>query len=141
MTPLHVAVEEARLDTSRALLELGSDANARDMFGASPLHQAAAQGNQGLATLLLAYGADPWAIDDSATTPPQLAERSGNAALAKLISLYAASPEATHAVGRSAEGEATSQDHGSILRVSTHAGGQPAEPVTVPDASPGAAGR
>jgi hypothetical protein len=143
MTPLHVAVEEARLETSRALLELGSNANARDMFGASPLHQAAAQGNQGLATLLLAYGADPWAIDDSATTPPQLAERSGNVTLAKQLSLYAASHQATaHAPGSPAEGAPAAQDQGGILRVSTHGGRQPAEqPVPVPDASAGAAGR
>ena len=101
MTPLHVAIEQSQLGATRALLESGSDANARDMFGASPLHQAAAQGNQVLATLLLTYGADPWALDDGARTPPQLAARSGNQALAKLLSFYAANPRTTHALGPS----------------------------------------
>ena len=57
--PLMVAAANGHLDTVKALLDAGADANAEDWSGWTALHAAALNGDPSIATLLLTRGAIP----------------------------------------------------------------------------------
>ncbi|MCY3773750.1 MAG: ankyrin repeat domain-containing protein [Gemmatimonadetes bacterium] len=73
-TPLHAAVQHGEADTVRALLDWGSDANARADSGQRPLHLC---GDPGIAAMLVEAGADPGATDDEHDTTPLVWARVG----------------------------------------------------------------
>jgi ankyrin repeat protein len=56
-TPLHSAVAAGRMDNAEALLEAGSDPNARQHAGFTPLMEAEHRGDLDLAEMLIRYGA------------------------------------------------------------------------------------
>jgi ankyrin repeat protein len=56
-TPLHSAVAAGRMDNAEALLEAGSDPNARQHGGFTPLMEAEHRGDLDLAEMLIRYGA------------------------------------------------------------------------------------
>jgi len=57
-TPLHLSVQENRLEVSRYLIDLGCDVNAKNSDGHSPLHIAVFSGHTELVLQLLLSGAD-----------------------------------------------------------------------------------
>lgn len=61
---LIAAARAGEIETVRALLAAGIDADARDEYGATPLMVAASRGHREIAELLLEAGADPDAEDD-----------------------------------------------------------------------------
>lgn len=71
-TPLHCATWKGHVEVVAALLEAGSDVNARnsnDHWGTTPLHAAAHSNQAAIAQLLIDHGADLGAKDMDGKTP------------------------------------------------------------------------
>lgn len=62
-TPLHWAAMTDRVDFVRALLDIGADADMRDLAGRTPLFSAAAFGADRTVRVLLERGADKHGVD------------------------------------------------------------------------------
>ena len=77
-SPLCEACEEGRVDTVRALIELGADVNYKDRDGQTALHHAASFSKEQEAVemtgLLVAAGADVNAVNESGTAPLHFAQ-------------------------------------------------------------------
>ena len=76
-TALHFAIYARMPSVVKALLEAGSNCDARDRRGRSPLHIAAEIGHSECAYLLLAKGADVLLQDYTGQLPLDVAERAG----------------------------------------------------------------
>jgi ankyrin repeat protein len=85
MTPLMIAVHQARAKVVERLLAADADVNARTTEGGAALHRAAGQGRQELARLLLDLGADPNAATDDGYTPLHLAVRRAKMGVVRLL--------------------------------------------------------
>ncbi|HEX9581427.1 MAG TPA: ankyrin repeat domain-containing protein [Gemmatimonadales bacterium] len=78
-SPLADAASRNDVETVRALLQQGADANAAQGDGMTALHWAAVHGNAGMATLLISAGAHPAAVTRlGGYTPLHLASKEGH---------------------------------------------------------------
>jgi ankyrin repeat protein len=77
-TPLHWAVQEARLDIVEALLAAGANVNAKNRYGVTPLVLAAATGNAPITQALLKAGADFKMVAPETGSVLSTAARTGN---------------------------------------------------------------
>lgn len=84
-TPLHLAVRSDHIGTAKALLDQGSEINARNTNMWTPLHDAAYDGNIPMIQLLLSYSADINAKEQSGNTPTAIAVLKGKMATAKFL--------------------------------------------------------
>jgi ankyrin repeat protein len=76
-TPLFLAVMGSHVESARALLDGGANANAKNSDGMSLLHTSAFQGNRPITKLLLKNGADGGVVARG-KTPYQLAQMKGH---------------------------------------------------------------
>ena len=76
-TALHWAARHDDLETGRALLAAGAEANAANRYGLTPLALAAMNGSGAFVELLLAAGADPERAQPGGETPLLTAARAG----------------------------------------------------------------
>lgn len=83
--PLHQAAYGGHYQTSRRLIEQGSDVNEKGPNGWTPLHMAAIGGHRMLSELLLSKGADITALDDEGRTAAILAKTCGHKGLVELL--------------------------------------------------------
>ena len=83
--PLGTAVFARELDSVRALLDSGADANGAGEGGFVPLHTAAQNGDVEIVRLLLAHGADPLRATSDGRTPLDLARSGGHDACLRLL--------------------------------------------------------
>ena len=70
-TPLHLAVDQGKLEVAQILLQHGADINSRNIGGKTPLHLAAVQGHFEVAQMLLQRGADIASQNVDGETPLQ----------------------------------------------------------------------
>ena len=68
-TALHMAARRGNVEVSEALLQGGTNIEARDSLGETPLRRAVNCGQIGVAALLLAKGADPHSVGSKGLTP------------------------------------------------------------------------
>lgn len=71
--PPHSAARRGALDVLQRHVELGTDIDQRDEYGATLLHEAASAGHEDVVQWLLERDADVEAMDESGFTPVQLA--------------------------------------------------------------------
>lgn len=107
--PIHVAVKEGSLNTTRLLIELGADVNVRTIEDWAPLHFACQQGYGSfddpisplMEELLINAGSDPNAvINPSKKTPLHFACKRGKIEVCKLLIKVGAGIMARDAKGR-----------------------------------------
>jgi len=82
---LHDAAVKGNVNAARALLDKGSDANARDDVGQTPLHVAVAAGDTEMVKLLLERGGDVNAVDRFGWTPLHKAAWEGSVGVAEVL--------------------------------------------------------
>ena len=85
LTPLHVAVTNAKTNVVLVLLARRARVQAATKFGWTPLHFAATNGFAPSVTLLLAYGANVNAQTTLGLTPLHLAARAGHLEVTRLL--------------------------------------------------------
>jgi ankyrin repeat protein len=85
MTALHVASSKGHAEVVQALIDNGSDIEAREETGRTPLHTAAFRGQKEIVELLLKNGAEINARTRDGKTPLDWAIVSENIALANLL--------------------------------------------------------
>lgn len=88
----HTAARQGDLDNLRRHVELGTDINLRDEYGATLLHEAASAGQTNIVGWLLEQGVDLDARDESGFTPMQLASFMNHDAIVELLLRYGAEP-------------------------------------------------
>ena len=85
-TPLHSAAANGKLETVKALIELGADKNVKNIEDQTPLHLAAANGHTEVAVALFKAGADIGAIErEHGQTPLHLAAANGHTETVKAL--------------------------------------------------------
>lgn len=87
---LHLAAYIGDLEKAQALVQNGSDVNARGQAGETPLHMAACAGHRDLAELLINSGADVNAQAGGGWTALHEAARSGHEDVAELLIAHGA---------------------------------------------------
>ena len=84
--PLQMASMNGHVESTRLLLHLGVDVDARDRQGRTAVHFAVMFSHHEVFELLLCYGSDPTATDIAGNTPLSLAAMNGlNQAIMLLI--------------------------------------------------------
>ena len=73
-TPLHLAVQNEKIEMVQVLLEHGAKINAQDNCKMTPLHISAWKGNAGMTKLLLKYGARKDLVNEKGWTPLKMAK-------------------------------------------------------------------
>jgi ankyrin repeat protein len=92
-TPLHIAIQEKRVDVVNFLLENGADPNQKDKYGNSPLWTAVyyasranrTEANIEILRLLLDRGADPNQLNNAGRSPLQMVNETSNNKILKLL--------------------------------------------------------
>ena len=73
-TPLHLAVQNHKLEMVKLLLENGAKINAQNNYKVTPLHISAWQGDAEMTKLLLNYGARKDLVNEQGMTPLEMAK-------------------------------------------------------------------
>ena len=117
-TPLHLAVEHAKLSIIPVLLDNDANIEVVDSDGRTVLHRAARQGNVDLARLLLERGANVEAISREGERPLWIAAKLGNEPVARLLLDCAANIESVNdQTGTTALYEAVTRGDISIVQL------------------------
>ena len=121
-TALIVAAHTRNKGIVQALLEAGSDVNARNSYGRTALMGAASRGNPGIAQLLLAAGADVNRKDDQGHTALIWAAMIGHTSLAQILLADGADPYVETERGQTALSLARRNNDTEIIRLLREAG-------------------
>ena len=84
-TPIHVAVEENKLETVRLLFKEGGDLDSRTNEGDTPLHAAARYGHTEVVKFILSNVVDKNPVNDNGDTPLRETTKNGFIELRKLF--------------------------------------------------------
>jgi ankyrin repeat protein len=100
-TPLHKAVM-MDIESTKLLLDLGANVNARDGAGTTPLHKAAEHGDKAIVELLIERGADVNAKDIAGDTALHRAAQYGNVSIAQVLIAHGVDINARTLYGKTA---------------------------------------
>ncbi|PAW77778.1 MAG: hypothetical protein B9S27_08050 [Opitutia bacterium Tous-C8FEB] len=129
-TALHWAARHDDLETGRALLAAGADANATNRYGLTPLALAAMNGSGAFVELLLAAGADPERAQPGGETPLLTAARAGRIeAVNALLARRARVDAVIEGSGQTALHWAAHEGHARVVQALLTAGAEPCQAV------------
>ncbi|EXJ88377.1 hypothetical protein A1O1_05307 [Capronia coronata CBS 617.96] len=115
--PLHVALQEARVEIVKLLLQRGASIEAVGYHGWRPLHIAASLGNLELVNLCLAHNADIETRTNTSQTPLHKAASSHSVAVVRRLLEAGANPSATNERGMTSLHVAAHQNDIAIVRL------------------------
>ena len=121
-TALIVAAHTSHKSIVRALLDAGSDVNARNSYGRTALMGAVSRGNPDTAQLLLAAGADVNRKDHQGHTALISAAMIGHPSLAQILLANGANPHVETERGQTALSIATDKNDTEIIQLLRKAG-------------------
>jgi ankyrin repeat protein len=114
---IHPAALDGDLERVKALLDAGTDVNAKDNGGQTPLHWAACGGHKTVVELLLARGANVNARDSGRGTPLHDAAGNGHREVVQLLLTKGAEPEARDDEGLTPAAAAVRNGHREVAEL------------------------
>jgi cytohesin len=114
---IHPAALDGDLDRVKALLDAGTDVNAKDNGGQTPLHWAACGGHKTVVELLLARGANVNAADSGRGTPLHDAAGNGHREVVQMLLAKGADPEPRDDEGLTPAASAVRNGHQEVAEL------------------------
>ena len=116
------AAQRGDIETVRALLEAGADANGADIYGETPLHWAASRVQEAVARMLLKAGADVNAVDSDGRIPLHIAAMYGHEVVVRILLDAGADVTAVNGWGSTPLHWAARNGYEAVVRVFLAAG-------------------